>query len=199
MNTVQEKIEKLKQRKKPFTTREAAMAGISPQMLVHYCRKGVLERVCRGIYAPSETEISPSPELELLIQKKADFVVCLISALRIHEFTTQQPNTLWIAIRQRARVPKLDVPISCVRLTDAVYSFGVEEHELNGMKFKVFSAAKTVADCFKFRNKIGLDVALEALKDGHRKKLFSASELYQAAKICRVSDIIRPYEELIQS
>lgn len=199
MNSVQGKIEELLQRQKPFTVREARAAGISSQMLAHYCRKGKLEHVCRGVYAPHETEITQYPELELLLRKKADFVVCLISALQMHEFTTQMASTLWIAIRQGARVPCVPFPIHCIRLTDAVFSYGVEEMEVNGLKFNVFTAAKTVADCFKFRNKIGLDVALEALKEGHRKKLFTPSELHKAAKVCRVTNVIRPYEELILS
>ena len=199
MTPAQEKIEKLLQQQKPFTAEEAHTAGISAQMLAHYCRKGKLERACRGIYTPPETEITQYPEIELLVRKKTDFVVCLISALQIHEFTTQLANTLWLAIRQGARIPSVQFPIHCIRLTDAVYSYGIEERELNGLKFKVFSAAKTVADCFKFRNKIGLDVALEALKEGYRKKMFTPSELHNAAEICRVKNVIRPYEELILS
>ena len=199
MNEIETKIDKLLQQKRAFSVADASEYGISRQMLAHYCHQGKIERICRGIYAPSETNIIQYPELEILIQKKIEFVVCLISALQMHEFTTQIANSLWIAVKHGTHVPDIGFSLNCVHLTDAVYSYGIEEHEINGLKFKIYSPAKTVADCFKFRNKIGLDVALEALKEGHRNKLFNATELYNAAKICRVTNIIRPYEELIQS
>ena len=199
MDSIETKIKNLLQQKRAFSTAEANEYGISRQMLAHYCRQGKIERICRGIYSPVQTDIVQYPELEVLAQKKIDFVVCLISALQMHEFTTQLANSLWIAVKRGTHVPDIGFPLNCIYLTDSVYSYGIEEHKVNGYKIKVYSPAKTVADCFKFRNKIGLDVALEALKEGHRSKLFTATELYNAAKVCHVANIIRPYEELIQS
>jgi len=193
-------IDKLLRRKKSFTALEAEKIGVSRQQLSIYCKQGKIERLGRGLYSPPGLEVNPYLDIEMLVKKQSDFVVCLLSALRIHNFTTQLPHSLWIAIPHGARLPKLEFgTISCIRLTPAPYDFGVEIHDLYGVKVKVYSAAKTVADCFKFRNKIGLDVALEALKEGHRGKLFTASELHQAAKACRVANIIRPYEEMIQA
>ncbi len=183
----------------PFTIAESGKHGISRQMLAHYCRQGKLEHICRGVYAPHDVAITPHPELETLLRKNSEFVVCLISSLQIHEFTTQIANALWIAIPHGSRCPSIPFPVNCIRLTRDAYSYGIEERELNGFAFKVYSAAKTVADCFKFRNKIGLDVALEALKEGLQRKLFTPTELYNAAKVCRVHNIIRPYMEMFLS
>jgi predicted transcriptional regulator of viral defense system len=187
-------------RKRPFSVAEAKEVGISAQMLAYYCKCGSIERLYRGVYAPMETDVNPYPELEQLIKKKSEFVVCLLSALQIHEFTTQLPHALWIAVPHGARLPKIDTGrLNAVRLTKEPYQYGIEEKELYGMNVRIYSAAKTVADCFKFRNKIGIDVALEALKEGVRQKLFTASELWRAAKVCRVSEIIRPYQEILQA
>lgn len=191
-------IDILIQRREPFSSSEARKGGISAQMLAHFCKQGRIKRLCHGVYSPLETEIFPYPEIQILAKKNTDFVVCLLSALQIHEFTTQLPNSLWIAIRQGARLPKIDgSPLTSIRLTETAYNYGIEERDLYGVKVKVYSAAKTVTDCFKFRNKIGIDVAIEALKEGYRLKLFTASELRQAAKACRVSEVIRPYEEIM--
>lgn len=195
-----EQIDYLLKKRKPFSAKEAREVGVTPQMLAYFCKQGKLERICRGIYAPLEVEISPYPKIQILIKKESEFVVCLLSALQLHGLTTQLPNSLWIAIKQGKRLPKIDgSPLTCIRLSDTIYSFGIEELEIYGMKVKVYSAAKTVADCFKFRNKIGIDVAIEALKEGYRKKLFTTSELRQASKVCRVSEVLRPYEESILS
>lgn len=194
------KLDILIGRKRAFSIANASELGLSAQMLAYYYKCGKIERLCRGIYAPFETETNPFPDIEQLVKKKSEFVVCLLSALQIHEFTTQLPHSLWIAIPKGARLPKINIGmLTAVRLTADSYHYGIEEKELYGMTVKVYSAAKTVADCFKFRNKIGLDVALEALREGHRMKLFTASELWQAAKACRVSEIIRPYQEILQS
>lgn len=200
MESKSHNLDILTARKRPFSVTEAKDVGISAQMLAYYCKCGRIERLYRGVYAPMETEANPYPELEQLIKKKSEFVVCLLSALQIHEFTTQLPHSLWIAVPHGARLPKVNTGrLTSVRLTKDPYQYGIEEKELYGMNVKIYSAAKTVADCFKFRNKIGIDVALEALKDGHRQKLFTASELWRAAKVCRVSEIIRPYQEIMQS
>jgi predicted transcriptional regulator of viral defense system len=185
---------------KPFSAEDARIVGVSTQMLAYYCKEGKIERLCRGVYSPINTEITAYPEVQILVKKKVDFVVCLLSALQIHEFTTQLPNALWIAIKQGARKPNIEgYPMNCVWLTEKVYSYGIEQKQLYGDTIKVYSAAKTVADCFKYRNKIGLDIAIEALKEGYRKKMFTSRELHQSAEICRVSEVIRPYEETVMA
>jgi len=193
-------LEKLLRRKKSFSVSEAEEQGVSRQQLSLYCRQGRIERLGRGVYSPPDQAINPYLDMELLAKKQANFVVCLLSALRIHNFTTQLPHSLWIAIPHGARLPKLELAsLSCIRLTQKPYDYGVEIHDLHGVKVKVYSAAKTVADCFKFRNKIGMDVALEALREGYRLKLFTVSELMDAAAICRITKIITPYVESLFS
>ena len=194
------KIEKLLSLQRAFSAREATAYGIPHAILSYNCKRGKIVRVGRGLYASNELQPASYPDLAQLVAKQVDFVVCLISALHIHEFTTQLPNSLWIAVRQGARIPSITPwPLSCIHLNKNPYEFGIEEHEIDGLKVKVYSAAKTVADCFKFRNKIGLDVALEALREGVRLKLFTITELDAAAEACRVSNVMRPYMETILS
>lgn len=200
MQTHTKTLEKLLSLGRAFSAREATAAGIPHAILSYHCRNGRIIRVGRGLYTSSESQPDSYPDLAQLAAKQTDFVVCLLSALRIHDFTTQLPTSLWIAIRQGARVPSISPwPLSCIHLNNAPYEFGIEEHEIEGLKVKVYSAAKTVADCFKFRNKIGLDVALEALREGVRLKRFTIPELDAAAVACRVSNVMRPYMETILS
>jgi predicted transcriptional regulator of viral defense system len=125
-----------------------------------------------------------------------DAVLCLLSALAFHGITTQNPAAVWIALRKGARTPALASPaIRVVRLSGPSLTEGIEEHRIEGVPVHVYSAPKTVADCFKFRNKLGLDVAMEALRDSVRQKKASVNSIYRYAKICRVSNIIRPYLE----
>jgi predicted transcriptional regulator of viral defense system len=192
------KLKILLDKKKAFSAEEAQEYGISPQQLAYYCKQGIINRVCRGVYEPLNCEINPYMDVEQLIKKKSKFVVCLLSALQLHEFTTQLPHELWIAIPRGTRVPKLKTAnLRYFQFSKASYSFGVEIKELYGMKIPVYSPAKTVADCFKFRNRIGIDVALEALQDGLRQKLFTANEISQAAKACRVYKVMYPYLETV--
>jgi predicted transcriptional regulator of viral defense system len=124
--------------------------------------------------------------------------ICLLSALAFHEMTTQSSASVWIALRKGARTPALVSPsLRIVRLSGASLIRGIEDHTIEGVPVRVYSAAKTVADCFKFRNKIGLDVAIEALKDCLRQKKASVNEIYRYAKVCRVSNVIRPYMEAV--
>ena len=125
-------------------------------------------------------------------------MVALLSALRFHELTTQNPYKIWLAIDRKARRPGIVYPpVHWVYFSVQALSEGVEAHLLDGVQVKVFSPAKTVADCFKYRNKIGLDVALEALRDGVAKKRFSMDELLYFAKVCRVQNVMRPYLEAL--
>jgi predicted transcriptional regulator of viral defense system len=125
-------------------------------------------------------------------------VICLLSALVFHEITTQSPPAIWIALSKGARKPALTSPsLRVVRLSGPSLTAGIENHQIEGVPIRVYSAAKTVADCFKFRNKIGLDVAIEALKDCLRQKKANVKEIYRDAKIYRVGNVIRPYMEAL--
>ncbi len=184
---------------KPFSVKEARDSGVSYALLSQYCQSGRLSRLCRGVYAPPETSINSMPEITALLSKGTDFVVCLLSALRLHNFTTQTPHELWVAVRIGHKLPKLpDSPVPvCLQMSDEAYEYGIVHIEREGLRIPVYSAAKTVADAFKFRNKYGLDVALEALREGHRLKKFTVDELEAAAKVCRVDNVMRPYMEMM--
>ena len=195
-----QQMETLLRRKQAFSVSDAMHLGIPRSLLAYHCAQGRLRRLCNGVYEPMDAPGSPYPELEQLVKKNANFVVCLLSALQIHEFTTQLPGEFWIAMPRGGTIPKLNAgSVSCVHLTEKVYRSGVMEKELYNLKFKIYSPAKTVADCFKFRNKIGMDVALEALREGHRRKLFTIPELIAEAQVCRVVKIISPYIESLLS
>lgn len=181
---------------RPFSAAEIRAAGIPSQVLVELQRQGIVERISRGVYLSATAESTENLSLQIASLKVPNAVICLLSALRFHNFTTQLPHEIYLAIRSHSWIPHIDSPeVRIFALTEAPFQYGIEEHDVDGVKLKVYSAAKTVADCFKFRNKIGLDVALEALREGHRQKLFSVSELMNAAKICRVTKIITPYLE----
>ena len=123
-------------------------------------------------------------------------IVCLLSALRFHNFTTQSPHEVWLAIGQKDWAPKISAPpIRLIRMSGLALQFGVREHKVSGAVLRVFSPAKKVADCFKFRNKIGVDVAIEALKDCSRMKKATMDDLWTATRVCRVANVMRPYLE----
>ena len=197
MSNISKAIKRLIRNGRAFTISQAAEVGISHQLLAEYCRRGVFSRQERGVYIPSNNYISESPEIEILQKRGTDFVLCLLSALRFHNFTTQNPTKVWLAVRQGSRAPRASFSMTCVHFSDSVCNFGIEEHFMNGLPLKVYSPAKTVADCFKFRNRYGLDLALEALRDGWRKRKFTIDELNQAARVDRVQKVMAPYVEMM--
>jgi predicted transcriptional regulator of viral defense system len=157
---------------------------------------GELERIGRGLYRLPDADVTEYHSLVEVMARVPRGVVCLLSALRFHGLTTQNPFEVWLAIEQKAWRPKSDgVRIRLVHLSGSAFESGVEEHVVEGIPLRVYSAAKTVADCFKFRNKIGLDVALEALDDYRRTHRAGLDELWRCAKTVRVSEVMRPYLE----
>jgi len=161
-------------------------------------KQGKLKKIGRGVYSlpnTKETANNAYAQASKLVPKG---VLCLLSALRYHSFTTQLPWQVWIAIDQKSRRPKIDgLNIEFIRCSGESFASGVEEHIIDGVTARVYNPAKTVADCFKFRNKIGLDVALEALKEGRRARKFTADELTKYARIDRVLNVIKPYMEAV--
>ena len=190
-------IKKLTNQGRAFTLEDARQVGISHQLLADYCRKGFFVRQGYGVYVPTQNYVSDYPEIEFLQKRGTDFVLCLLSALRFHEFTTQNPREVWIAVRQGSRIPSTEFGLHCIHFSNVVFDYGIEERTLNGLPLKVYSSAKTVADCFKFRNRYGLDTALEALRDGWRRRKFTIDELNDAARVCRVNKIMTPYLEMM--
>ncbi len=177
-------------------TKDASELGIPRNYLARLVRKGALEKVSRGLYTSpnfSGTEHLTLIEATYQVPKG---IVCLLSALRFHNFTTQSPHEVWMTIGPKAWGPTVSSPpIRLVRMSEPALRFGIKEHRISGATLRVFSPAKTVADCFKFRNKIGLDVAIEALKECRRTKKATMDELWAAAKVCRVANVMRPYLE----
>ena len=167
-------------------------------VLTRLTEAGLLERVSRGLYRLPSHPGSEHEGLATVAAKVPQAVFCLLTALQFHELTTQLPRQVWIAMPRGSHLPRLDYPpIKMVQMTGAVYTAGIEEHLRDGVTLSVYSAAKTVADCFKHRNKIGLEVALEALKDARAERMASADDLWRYAKVCRVAHVMRPYLEAI--
>ena len=178
--------------------RDIEAIGLPREYLIRLRRQGKLNRSGRGIYTVPDANVTERHSYAEVAKRVPEAVVCLLSALAFHEITTQIPPCVWIALRKGARKPVLPSPsLRVVRLSGPSLTEGIENHQVEGVPVRVYSAAKTVADCFKFRNKIGLDVAIEALKDSLRQKKASISEIYRYAKICRVSNVIRPYMEAL--
>ncbi|QTD44943.1 type IV toxin-antitoxin system AbiEi family antitoxin domain-containing protein [Ottowia testudinis] len=175
---------------------DLAQHGIPRIALTRAVQRGQLERVGRGVYALPGRAVSAHSSLAEVALRVPKGVVCLLSALRLHELTTQAPFEVWLAIDNKAGTPKLDYPpLRIVRFSGAALIGGVEEHVVDGVIVRVTGVAKTVADCFKYRNKIGLDVALEALREAWDAKRMSSDEIWHYAKICRVANVMRPYLE----
>lgn len=175
---------------------EAIARGISRYMLYALRDRGVIEQLSRGVYRLVELPPIGNPDLVTVALRVPNAVVCLISALAFHEITTQIPHGVSVAIPPQARRPALDHPPLFVhRFSGASYLAGVEEHRIDGVPVNIYSPEKTIADCFKFRNKIGMDVVLEALKLYKTRKPFKLAALLDYAKICRVQNVMRPYLE----
>ncbi len=175
-------------------TSKAIYLGIHPRTLYAMREKGVVEPMERGLYRLSEAELPTQPDLTTVAIKIPQGVLCLISALSFHEITTQIPHVIDIALKSGAEKPRIKhPPCQFVRFSEPAFSSGVETHQIDGIPLKVYSAEKTVADCFKFRNKVGLDVAIEALKFCRERRGFTADTILKYARICRVEKIISPY------
>ena len=191
-----EKLLKLVQRKHIIRAQDVDAAGIPRNYLSRLVKRGKLQKFGRGIYAAVTLPASEHISLLEVSRKVPKAVICLLSALQFHEIGTQVPHEIWIAIDVKAWAPQIDSPaIRIVRFSGQALIFGVEQKRINGLEIRVFNPAKTGADCFKFRHKIGMDIALEALRDCYRQKKASMNELWEAAKICRVANVMKPYLE----
>ncbi len=196
--TDRERILKLARRRQGITARELAGAGVHRQVLTRLVEAGELERVIRGVYRLPDHPVTEHHGLAMASAAVPHGVICLLSALQYHGIGTQLPSEVWIAIDRRARRPSLKYPpLRVVRYSGAALSEGIESHRIEGRTVRVYNVAKTVADCFKYRNKIGLDVALEALREAWRARRFAMDELHRYAAICRVERVMRPYLEAL--
>ena len=178
--------------------RDIEAIGLPRQYLLRLHWQGKLDRPGRGIYTVADTNVTEHHSYAEVAKRVPKAAICLLSALAFHEMTTQSPASVWIALPKGARTPIFrSSSLRIVRLSGTSLTAGIENHRVDRVPVRVYSVAKTVADCFKFRNKIGLDVAIEALKDCLRQKKASVNEIYRYAKICRVSNVIRPYMEAL--
>lgn len=177
-------------------TRDVDGAGAPRAALATLTQEGRLVKLGRGLYALPDRAASENDSLAEVAARSAQGVICLISALRFHELTTQQSSDIWLAIPHKAHPPLMDYPpLRIIRMSGEAITQGVVVVDVGGTPARVFCVAKTVADCFKFRNKIGLDVALEALREAWRARRVTMDELWRYAEICRVANVMRPYME----
>jgi predicted transcriptional regulator of viral defense system len=180
------------------STAEVRSRGIHHEYLRRLCAEGKLVRVGRGRYMLAGTEVTPHHGLAQAMKAIPKGVICLLSALRFHEIGTHAPHEVWIAIDRRAARPRVQHPkIRIVRFSGVALTEGIEEHRVQGVPARITNPAKTVADCFKYRNKIGLDIGLEALREVIRESKCTTDELWRYAKVCRVTRIMRPYLEAL--
>ncbi len=181
-----------------FRARDFVAAGFPREYLHRLVRRDQVLRLGRGLYVPATFDGDQNLMLVQAAQKIPRGVVCLFSALQFHRIGTQSPHQVWLAVPRDANFPRAgSLPLRFCKFSTASHAFGVEEHRLSGGSIRVFSPAKTVADCFKYRNKYGLDVAVEALREGWREKRFTLPELTRAAEVCRVQRVIQPYIEML--
>jgi predicted transcriptional regulator of viral defense system len=188
----------LGRRRRIFTASDAVAAGVHPQTLARLVQKGAVERIGRGRYRLPAREVTENHGLALVAASVPKGVVCLLSALRFHDVTTQNPFQVWLAIERRSRAPNLAYPpLRVVRFSGLAFRSGVETHLIEGERVHVYSLAKTIADLFKYRNKVGIDVAVEALREAWRSRRVRPSEIEPYARICRVQRVMRPYIEAL--
>jgi predicted transcriptional regulator of viral defense system len=199
MSPIDKKIRDLFRRWGTVRTRDLVAAGMSRTELSRRVAVGDLVRVARGVYSLPDYAPTEHGVLAVVTKRVPGVLFCLLTALRFHELTTQSPFEVWIAIGNKSWVPELDYPqLRVVRFSPESLSQGVDVHRVEGTEIRVTSVAKTVADCFKFRNKVGLDVALEALREARRSGRASADDLWRYAELNRVSTVMRPYLEAVE-
>lgn len=194
--TQTERILEIARRVGVLRPRDLDVYGIPRVHLRRLLDRGLLQRVGRGLYVLPEADATEHHTLAEACKRVPRGVVCLLSALRFHGLTTQAPHEVWLAIEGKAWQPRVDhPPLRFARFSGRAFEAGIEEHCIEGVDVRVYDPAKSVADCFKYRNKIGLDVALEALRECRRLRKCTNDQIWHYAQICRVANVIKPYLE----
>lgn len=189
-------IMRIAREKRVVRSSDLTAEGIPRVYLRRLVDKGFLVRSARGIYILPDAEPTEFHDFVQASLQVPKGVICLLSALRFHELTTQNPFEVWMAIGDGQWIPRIEYPaMRFVHFSSSSLQYGIEYHEVEAVTVPVYSPAKTVADCFKYRNKIGMDVALEALRDCWRQRKATMDEIWTSAKICRVANVMRPYLE----
>lgn len=179
--------------------KDMASRGIHPSVLQRLEQQGLLIKSGRGLYTSMEADITEHHTLVEAVKRVPSGVICLLSALSFYELTSQAPFEVWIAIPQKARHPKDNlIPLRIIYMSGKALDVGIEEHRIEGITVRVYCIAKTVVDCFKYRNKIGLDVALEALRQCWLKRRCSIDEIWRYAHFCRMENVMRPYLDTLE-
>jgi predicted transcriptional regulator of viral defense system len=192
----QERVLEAVHRAGVLRSRDLSALGLPREHLRRLQERGLVRRVSRGLYIAADADLTEKETLLEACKRVPRGVVCLLSALRFHVLTTQSPFEVWIAIGGKDWQPRVKYPpLRILRFSRAALVEGIEEHTIQGVKVRVTNPARTVADCFKYRNKIGLDVALEALRDCWRQRRATMDDLWRAAAVCRVANVMRPYLE----
>ena len=195
---MEKKLLDLLKKEHVIRVRDLAAHHIHPEVLRRLYRKGVIERVGRGLYVSKDVKATENHGLAQAAKAVPHGVICLLTALRFHDIGTQAPFEIWMAIDRRSMRPRISYPpLRIVRFSGAALTKGIEEHMIEGVRVRIYCVAKTIADCFKYRNKIGSDVAMEALHDALNRKKCTADDLWRYAKICRVSNVMNPYLEAL--
>jgi predicted transcriptional regulator of viral defense system len=190
----------LARRKGLFRLSEATAAGIHPEHVRRLMNAGQLTRVGRGLYAVPTQQATEHHTLAEIAKRVPKGIVCLLSALRFHGLGTQNPREVWLAVDRRTGIPRLDfAPLRLVRLSGTALTSGVDEHNIENAPVRITSPARTVVDCFKFRNKIGIDVAVEALREYRRLRKGTVDELWRQADRLRMTRVMRPYWDAMSS
>ena len=172
--------------------------GMPRSVLSELVAEGKLIRSGRGLYTAADFPVTENHSLVLAAKRYPESVVCLLSAAQFHEITLELPAGVWLALPRNARIPHPpDLRLEPVRLSDDVFRFGIETHQLEGTEVRIYSAAKTVADCFKFRSRLGISVGVEVLREAWQKRKATADELWDAARACRMLNVMRPYFDAI--
>jgi predicted transcriptional regulator of viral defense system len=198
MSESAERILALAKSKGILRTRDVDIAGAPRALLASLAEDGRLLKLGRGLYTLPDRAASEHESFVEVAARSESGVLCLLSALRFHDLTTQQSSDIWLAIPHKARALRFDYPpLRIIRMSGLAMTEGVEIADVGGAQVRVFNVAKTVADCFKFRNKIGLDVALEALREAWNDKRATMDDLWRYAEICRVANVMRPYLETV--
>jgi len=195
-----DRLLKLVRKRGTIRTSDAASEGIPGVYVRRLAQQGRLQQISRGVYRSVDEAPGHHHALVLVALKSPQAIISLLSALSFHGTTTQLPPEVWVTVAAKARSPKPEWPeVHITRASGKALTEGIEVHELEGVPVRIYSVAKTIADCFKFRSKVGLDVALEALREYRRGKQGTMDELERFARICRVSRIMRPYLEALAS
>lgn len=183
-----------------FRPRDIGPLGVTFRQLQKFVADGTVEKIGAGLYRLSEIEPTELETIAMVASAAPNAIVCLLTALRIHEIGTQSPHEVWIALDRKSRKPaRLPAKVRIVRFSGAMLTYGVIRRSMLGVPVSITSPARTVVDCFRYRNKVGIDVAMEALRDAVRSRKTTVSEISRAAEVCRIRTVIGPYLEALSA